>query len=441
MRIIVVGAGHVGATIVDALHAQHDLTVIDLNQDRLTALSHRYDVRTVRGNSASRRTLQEAAVAKTDLVLASTARDEINLVTAVLVKRLSTAQTIVRTSELEHMEAWRERELDVDFVVSSELEVANAVSSTVGVPAARQTDLFADGQVQVVEFDIAPEAWHNGVVGQPLREASLPGDSRVAGIIRANRMVTPRGGESLQPGDRVVVVASPTSAREWSQALTQGEEMVCEVVVFGAGQLGSAIARVLVERDITVRLVEPDRERASEVAAEIPQARVFHSTGRDADFLQRERIGHAAAGVFCLADDETNLYAAVLAKLHGVRHTIGVIDAPASVPVFEAAGVDVAINPRTLTAEEMIRFAHDPRVHQLTMLEGDRFEILDITVRADSALAGKAFRELPDTGSQIGAVIRDGRAIFPRGNDVLKPGDRVIVFVESSRSSFVEGVL
>ncbi|MDP9400603.1 MAG: Trk system potassium transporter TrkA [Actinomycetota bacterium] len=441
MRVIVVGAGHVGATIVDALHGQHDLTVIDLDQDRLTALSHRYDVRTVRGNSASRRILQEAGVAKTDLVLASTARDEINLVTAVLVKRLSAAQTVVRTTQLEYLEAWRERELDVDFVVSSELEVANAVSSTVGVPAARQTDLFADGQVQVVEFDIAPSPWHHEVVGRPLREASLPPESRVAGIIRGDRMVMPRGGESLQPGDRVVVIASPSSARQWSQILSNGAGTVGDVVVFGAGQLGSAVARVLLERAIAVRLVEPDAERAREVAAEIPQARVFHSSGRDADFLQRERIGRAAAGVFCLADDETNLYAAVLAKLHGVRYSIGVIDAPASVPVFEAAGVDVAINPRTLTAEEMIRFAHDPRLHQLAMLEGNRFEILDMTVRADSPLAGKAFRELPDTGSHIGAVVRHEQAIFPHGDDVLKPGDRVIVFVESSRSSLVEGAL
>ena len=103
--------------------------------------------------------------------------------------------------------------------------------------------------------------------------------------------------------------------------------------------------------------------------------------------------------------------------------------------------MDVAINPRQVTAEEMVRFAHDPRIRQIAMLEDDRFEILDLTVRAESELAGKPFRELPATGSLIGAVIRDGAVLFPHGSDVLSAGDRVIVFVESRRASIVEQAL
>ena len=438
MRIVVVGAGHVGATIVDALHDEHDLTVIDLDGDRLESLSHRYDVRTLEGNGASRRMLQEAGVSKAELVLASTSRDETNLVAAMLVKRLSSARTVVRTTDIEYMEAWRERELDVDFVVSSELEVANAVSSTIGVPAARQTDVFAEGKVQVVEFDVPPDSPPGDIVGKPLREAALPVDSRVAAIIRGTRLIVPRGGEAVQAGDRIVIIASPESAQEWSRVLTQAEDRIGAVVVFGAGRVGSAIGRVLLEREIAVRLVEPDEGRARQVADAMPEARVFRSTGLDPEFLERERIGRATAAVFCMSDDAKNLYAAVLAKLHGVRYTIGVIDAPPSVQVLEAAGVDVAINPRELTAEEMIRFAHDPRTHQITMLERDRFEILDITVRPDSKLAGKSFKELPATGSHIGAIIRDGQALFPHATDVLMPDDRAIVFVESSRSAIVE---
>ena len=140
-------------------------------------------------------------------------------------------------------------------------------------------------------------------------------------------------------------------------------------------------------------------------------------------------------------EDDRNLYAATLAKTVGVGLTIALVHEQASDRVFDAAGVDVVVNPRTVTAEEMVRFAHDPRVRQLAMLEGDRFEVLDITVRPESKLCGVRFRDLPMTGSLIGAIVRDGEAVFPRGEDMLVAGDRAIVFTDSSRVQQVEKVL
>jgi trk system potassium uptake protein TrkA len=142
-----------------------------------------------------------------------------------------------------------------------------------------------------------------------------------------------------------------------------------------------------------------------------------------------------------MRDDAKNHYAATLVKLHGVPFTIAIVHDAESVEVFERAGIDVAVNPRHITAEEIVRFAHDPRTQQVAMLEGDRFEILDITVRPESKLAGKRFRELPMTGALIGAIVRDDVAIFPHGDDVLLAGDRVIVFTESSRVPIVEQAL
>jgi trk system potassium uptake protein TrkA len=441
MRILLVGAGDVGQTIVEALHGEHDLTVVDLDPRCLAALSYRFDVRTVTGNGATRSVLQEAGVEKADLVMATTSRDEANLVSAMLVKRVSHARTIVRTSNAEYLEAWREREIDVDFMVSAELEAANAVAGAIGIPAARQTDVFADGQVQIVEFDVPADVARSAVVGRPLRAAAFPPDSKVATIIRGDRTVRPDGDASIEAGDRIVVIGSPVAARQWSRALALEERTVDDAVIFGAGRVGTAIASALLDRDIRVRLVEADGARARVVAAQLPGADVFETSGIDPEFLDRERIGHSAAAVFCMRDDPKNLYAAILARLHGVRLTIAVIHDVLSTPIFEECGIDVAINPRALIAEEMVRFAHDPRIRQLAMLEGDRFEVLDITVREDSDLAGRSFRDLPETGSVIGAVIRNGSALFPHSSDVLRPGDRVIVFVESRRASLVERAL
>jgi trk system potassium uptake protein TrkA len=443
MRIIVLGAGNVGRAVVDALHAEHEITLIDVDEARLTALADRYDVRTVAGNGTTKRVLREAGIDETGLMIACSPREEANLVSAMLARKLSPkTRVIVRTSSVEYLDAWREREIDVDFMVSSELETANAISGHIGIPAARQTDVFADGKVQVVEFDVPEESAPGPVLRKPLREAAIPADSKVVAIIRGDELMLPRGSETIEPGDKVVIIAAPDSARAWSRLIARGtQEVVDELVVFGAGQMGSTIARVLLHRGVRVRLVDSNEARALEAAEALPEARVFQAHAFDPEFLERERIGRTAAAVFCLNDDAKNLYAAVLARVHGVRLTITLAHDPIAVSVYERGGVDVAINPRQVIAEEFVRFAHDPRIRQIAMLEGDRFEILDLTVRHESELANRRFDDLPKTGSVIGALIRDGRVIFPHGSDELLAGDRVIIFVESRRAALVEKVL
>ena len=441
MRIVVLGAGHVGRALLDALHEDHQITVIDVDADRLAALSDRFDVGTVEGDGTTKRVVLRAIANGCDLFVGCSSREEANLICAMLVKRLSGAQTIIRTTSAAYLEAWRERHLEVDFMVSPELETANAISGILGLPAARHTDAFADGDVQIVEFDIPREATDNALLGRPLREAAIPADSKVAGLVRGERMIVPRGDERILAGDRVVVIGSPAAARAWCRVVAGTEERVNDVVIFGAGQMGTTIARALLEREIRVRLVDAQRERAREVAEALPGARCFHAHAFDPEFLERERIGRANAAVFCLNDDARNLYGAILAKAHGVRLTIALVHDEISVAIYERGGVDVAINPRQVTAEEMVRFAHDPRIRQIAMLDADRFEVLDLTVRPESELVGKPFRELPATGSLIGAVIRNGAVTFPHSSDVLRAGDRVIVFVESRRAAIVEQAL
>jgi trk system potassium uptake protein len=439
MKIVVIGAGQVGSTVVEALHDDHDITVIDLDEERSAALAERYDALTIVGNGASRRTLAEAGVKDADLFIACTSRDEINIIAAIFAKKLSPAtKAIVRTTNEEYLDLWHERELDVELVVSSERETALAVSRLIGVPAARQTDVFAAGQVQIVEFEVTGG---DGVVEVPLREAAIPPDSKVASIIRGDSIVVPTGDETIQLGDRIIVIGSPEAAQAWGRIISPTEKRVEDVVVYGAGRAGLAIARLLVAQGIHVRIVEAHLAQAGKAAEEVPEARVFHASGMDPDFIERERINKAQAGIFAMRDDPKNHYAATLVKLHGVPFTIAVVHEALSVEVFERAGIDRAVNPRMITAEEIVRFAHDPRTQQVAMLEGDRFEILDITVRPESELVGKRFRDLPQTGALIGAIVRNGKAVFPHGEDMLLAGDRVIVFTESKRAPIVEKAL
>ena len=444
MRIFIIGAGQVGSTIVEALHDEHELTVVDMDGGRIQQLASRFDVGAIEADGASRRVLENAGLADADLVIACTSRDEVNIIVSMFSRKLAPdARTIVRTGNEEYLDVWKERQLDVDWVVSSEREAALTVSQTIGVPAARQTDVFADGQVQIVEFDVGEQAGgeYGNVVGRPLREAVLPPDSKVASIIRGEEIAFPRGDETIRPGDRIVVIGSPAAAKRWSRLLTPSRRTVNDVVIFGAGRIGIATARVLIQQGLRVRLVESNLERARVVSELVPQARVFHATGTDPEFLDREHIGKSEAAVFAMRDDAKNYYAATLTKLHGVQFTLAIVHDNVSMEVFERAGVDVAINPRLLTAEEIVRFARDPRTQQVVMLDQDRFEILDITVRPESKLAGKRFRDLPMTGSLIGAVVRNDQALFPHGDDILEAGDRAIIFTPSSRVHEVERTL
>ncbi len=437
MRVFLIGAGQVGTTIVEALHDEHEITVVDTETSRLQALTARFDVAFFEGDGTSRKDLAAAGAANADLVIACTSRDEVNLVAGMFARREAEhATTVIRTSSTEYVDLWREGQLDVDFVVSSELETAHAISRILGVPAARQTDVFAEGQVQLAEFDVDDDA-SDTVLGTPLRDAPMPSDSKVAAVIRGDDTILPGGDDEIRVGDRIVVIGSPSAVKAWSKLLWPEGGAVRDVVVFGAGRVGSAIARVLVAQGLSVRLIEASKEQALRAAEKLPKARVFNATGLDADFLERERIGQAQAAIFAMRDDAKNLYAASIAQVHGIPFTIAIAHDEVSVSAFDRAGIDVSINPRAVTAEEIVRFAHDPRTQQVAMLEGNRYEVLDVVTRDSSRYIGMAFRDMPVHGSIIGAIVRNGDAIFPHGDDVLEAGDRVIIFTEAANAPWV----
>ena len=437
MRVFVIGAGQVGSTIVEGLHEDHEVTVLDTEMARLQAVATRFDVAVHEGDGTSRKDLAAAGVGGADLVIACTSRDEVNLVAGMFARRETEgATTVIRTSSIEYVELWREGQLDVDFVVSSELETAYAISRILGVPAARQTDVFADGQVQVGEFEVDADASPT-VLGVPLRDAPIPKDSKVAAIIRREETALPGGDDEIRESDRIVVIGSPHAIQTWSALLWPGGGAVRDVVIYGAGRVGSAIARVLLGQGISVRMVEASAERARQAAEALPKARIFQASGFDPDFLERERIGQSQAAIFAMRDDAKNQYGASIARVHGIPFTVAIAHESVSVQAFEQAGIDVSINPRAVTAEEIVRFAHDPRTQQVSMIEGNRYEVLDVTTRESSRYIGMSFRDMPVHGSIIGAIVRNGSAIFPHGDDVLEAGDRVIIFTEAANAPWV----
>ncbi len=443
MKVLIVGAGQVGGAIAESLHEAHDVTVVDLDPDRLNQLSYRLDILTVPGNGASRSTLLRAGIRVTDLFIACTSRDEANIVAALQARALSSGKVIARTRSSEYLDAWRERQFDVDFMVSSEAETAQAVARAVGMPTAVQTDVFADGRVEMVEFEVHTETAPD-VAGRTLADARIPEDCVVASIIRGPEVIIPGGRDRIEDGDRLVVIASAAAAHDWAQRLSvgSGRKAVEQVVVCGGGATGRAVGGLLARLGMRVRLIEIDEARARACAEDMADVEVFCADATDPEFMERENVGRADAVVCCTDADARDLLIGLLARSLGAGMAIAIVGNPDYIPIFERVGIDLALNERRVTAEEIIRFTHDPRTRAVAMLEDDRVEVLEMPVRAESSLCGKLFRERPlGAGAIVGAVVRGDRVLFPRGDDSLQGGDIAIIVADQRRVREIEATL
>ena len=438
MRILVIGAGRVGTSVVAALHAQHDVTLVDLDAEHLSTVGNRFDVMTVAGNGTSRAAMQSAGISKTDLVIAATDRDEINIVAALQARALTDARIVVRTSSAEYLSAWRAGELPVDVMISAENEIAQAVARAIGMPGALQTDLFAEGRAEMVEFEVHADAAEN-IVGRRIADIRIPDESVIASLIRAETVTIPGGNDVVEEGDRIVLIASPTASREWAHRLARRDlAEIREVVIVGGGTTGRTIARALCTQGLRVRMIDSDQSVARLCAEEIEAADVFCADATDSGFLQRENIGRSDAIICCTERDERDLLIALLAKSLGVRIAIAVVGDPDYVPIFERVGIDHALNQRLVVAEEIVRFTHDPRTRGFAMLENDRVEVLELEIRPESRVIGRPFRERPLEGAIVGAIVRGDRVIFPRGDDALQAGDAAIILAEAQRVAALE---
>ena len=441
MRILVIGAGQVGHAVTAALHGAHEITIVDLDDVLLADLVNRYDVMSIVGNGTSRATLVQAGIATADLVIVATDRDEVNIVAALQARGLTEGRIVVRTSSAEYLDAWRRGELPIDQMVAAENEIAQSVLRAVGLPGAIQTAMFADGRSEMVEFEVHADAAEN-IVGRRIADIRVPDESVIASLIRSGAVMIPGGGDVVEEGDRIVLIASPEASREWSHRLARaGVAEVGEIVVVGGGATGRAVARVLCDQGFTVRILDRDPATARRCAEEIERAHVFCADATDPRFLERENIARADVVVCCTDSDERDLLICLLAKSLGVRTAIAVVGSPELVPIFEQVGVDHALNQRLEVAEEIVRFTHDPRTRALAMLENDRVEVLELEIRAGSALIGRPFRERPLEGAIVGAIVRGGRVVYPRGDDSLQAGDTAIILAEAARVPALEQVL
>jgi trk system potassium uptake protein TrkA len=441
VRIVVVGAGEVGSNIASSLAPLHDVIVVDTDPERVETLNYSLDVLAVEGDGASLETLEEAGVGEADLLVASTDDDETNLATCGTAKVLGDVFTIARVKRVGFLRTWERAPgaFDVDFMVCSNLLTAEDIVEVIGLPSAVDVERFANGLVQMAEVELGADS---PVVGQTVREADRFELLTFAAILREEEMALAGGDTRFEAGDRVVVIGAPRSVHRFAMSAspTADSDDADDVFVVGGGEIGVQTAKMLTARDISPRLVEQDGDRALDVAAELPDTLVLEIDATDAESLQQENISESDAVVAALDNDQKNLLVSLLAKRLGVEQTIAVVETGEYRDLFEAVGVDVAVNPRTVTAEEITRFTREETAEKLAFIEDERAEILEVEIDSDSSLAGRRIRdsvpELPGV-AVVGAVTRDRDLLAPRGETVIEPGDHVVLFVDAADAEAV----
>lgn len=462
MKIIILGAGQIGSSAAESLVSEaNDITMVDVDANRLALLQDRMDLRTVVGNASHPSVLEKAGAEDADMILAVTANDETNLVACKLAYAIFNTPTKIariRSSEyLAHPEIFSSENFCVDFAICPEQIMTDYIKKLMEFPEALQVLDFAGGKVSLV----AVRAFYGGpLVGQQLQELHrhVPNiDTRVAAIFRKNRPIIPEGDTVVEAEDEVFFLAASEDIRAVMSELRRMDKPVKRIMIAGGGKIGKRLGEAL-EENYQVRIIEHDQKNSERLAAELHSTLVLHGDATDETLLESENI--AEMDVFCALtnDDENNIMSSLLAKRMGAHKVIALINRSAYVDLMQSSGIDIAISPAQVTIGSLLAYVRHGDVAAVHSLRRGAAEALELVAHGDmksSKVVGRKVEEIRlPKGATIGAIVRDlsaseddgyvnyfsgeenhnvpdseARVIIAHHDTVIESDDHVIIFV------------
>jgi len=428
VKIIILGAGQVGGSVAESLVSeQNDITMVDLEPQRLRALQDRLDLRTVLGSAAHPSVLSEAGIEDADLLVAVTQSDETNLVACRLAARLfNVPRRIARiraTDYLGNDKVLGEDGFDVDLSICPEQILTDYIVKLVEFPEALQVLDFAHGKVSLV----AVRAYSGGpLVGQPLKDMRkhMPHiDTRIVAIFRGDRSIVPDGETVIEPGDEVFCLAASGHIRQVMRELRRMDRPVKRVMIAGGGNIGLRLAHAL-EEHYSVRVIEHNKRRCELLAAKLGGALVLNGDTTDEELLEDENVAEMDLFVAVTNDDENNIMSSLLAKRMGARRVVALINRRAYVDLLQSGQIDIAISPAHVVAVHSLRRGAAEALE--AVVHGDR-ESCKVTDRRVEEI------DLPP-GTTIGAVVRGDEVIMAHHDTLIRVDDHVIVFVSDKKT-------
>ena len=441
MKIIILGAGQVGSSVAAALASEaNDITIVDVDVERIRALQDRLDLRVVKGMGSHPDVLVRAGAEDADMILAVTNSDETNMIACQIAYTLfHTPTKIARVRSkayLSHPQLFAQEALPIDVLISPEQVVTEYIQRLIEYPGALQVLDFANGRVRLV----AVRAIKGGpLVGHELQEIKnhMPGiQTRVAAIFRKGTPIIPKGDTIIEEGDEVFFVAARKNIRAVMAELRRLDKPVKRIIIAGGGNIGRRLAKAL-ENQYQVKIIDHNLKHSKEISAQLEKTIVLHGDAADASLLLEENIENT--DIFCAAtnDDEANILSAMLAKRLGARKVMSVINRAEYVDLVQTEVIDIAISPQQVTIGSLL--AHVRRgdvavVHSLRKGAAEAIEAIAHGDKKSSKVVGRTIVEIKlPLGTTIGAVVRGSEVLVAHSQLVIEAEDHVILFVIDKR--------
>jgi len=441
VKILILGAGQVGSTVAESLVGEaNDITIVDTDGEKLRQLQDRLDLRTLTGNASHPSVLEHAGIADTDMLLAVTQSDEVNMVACKLAASLYNTPTRiarVRSGDfLARPEVFSKENFCVDFSICPEQILTDYIVKLIEFPEALQVQKFSQGKASLV----AVRAFQGGpLVGQPLNflRTHMPQvETRVAAIFRKDGPLIPEGSTVVEDGDEIFFIAATDNIRRVLKEMRRMDKPAKRVMIVGGGNIGLRLAKAL-ENDYQVKLVEYNKKSCQKLAEGLTSTLVLHGDGTDEKLLEQERISEV--DVFCALtnDDENNIMSALLAKQGGAGKVIALINRSAYVDLLQGGKIDIALSPAHVTIGSLLAYVRRGDVAAVHSLRRGAAEVLELVSHGDrqsSRVVGRRIDEIDlPKGATIGAIVRGNDVIMGHHDTVIEAEDHVIVFVIDKR--------
>lgn len=432
-RLIVCGAGIIGSNLAKNLAEEgHEVNLIEQKPSVAARASEKLDVQVTVGSAFEPQVLQEAGVAQADMVIAVTNSDVANLTICSLAAAYGAKKMIARVRDMA-LSAMVERHgrdhFHVDELINPDEVAAQTIVKIMEAPGSREVADFAGDKILLRSFDVPEESPLVGERLGDLRESDFPWPFVMVAINRDGKVSIPRGDDIVESKDRIYVLLPKPSLAEFLTFVYPSVRLPKKVVIYGATNTGTSLAKSLSEKVPDVVLLEEGRARAEKVAGELSDVRVIHGLASEADILRECGVEAADAYIAVSASDHHNLISAVLAKQMGAKTTVITTHQPDYTPIVEGLGIDVLINPRLLATDQIMRIVRGERISHIASLPEVKAEVLELVPEPDSPITRKPLKDIKfPKNSIIGAFSRGDEVVLASGDSHVRAGEPVVAF-------------
>ena len=444
MKVSVVGCGKIGRTIVESMvDERHDVVAIDNDPQVIETITNTYDVMAVCGSATSREMLQQAEVTKTDLFIAVTESDEVNMLSCFLAKRMGAKYTVARIREMSYNEDglnYLTKELDLSMALNPEQLTAEALFDILKLPSAVNVDNFAGKKIQMLEMVVKDNSPLANVTLQDIRKKCSVQFVACA-VQREDEVYIPTGAFTLQVDDKVAVMVKRADTHKFLKSIGMGIKQGRDVIILGGSVVAYYLAKMLANNNFYAKIIEKSQESCAKIAEKLPSnVTVIHGDGLSQDLLQEEGINFTDAFVALTGKDEENILISFYAMSENVPKVLTKVSHTETAVLAEKLGLDTVVSPRKIVANVLTRYARalsdslSSKVETMYSLMDGKAEALEFTVLSDCKINNIPLKDLKlKPNFIIAGIMRGKETIIPSGNDYVTDGDSVIVVAADAR--------